>query len=153
MLCDAANGLAHLHDSQFLHRDVAARNCFVDSNHRVKVGDFGLARRGYVVESAAPVVGPLKWMAPEMLQPPYVSSQSSDVFAFGVTMWEVYHGETPYKDMDPMQVAVRVCEGDRLPLEGNFQIPTTQIELMRRCFDPNPDRRPSMVEVYNQLNS
>ncbi|KAF0693738.1 Aste57867_15312 [Aphanomyces stellatus] len=152
MLRDAANGLAHLHDSAFLHRDVAARNCLVDAHQHVKVGDFGLARRGYVVESHAPVVGPLKWMAPETLQPPYVFSQASDVFGFGVTMWEVYQGTTPYADVDPMQVAVRVCEGDRLPLHGShIQIPNAQIDLMGRCFDPNPEKRPSMVEIYNHL--
>ncbi|CAK4641100.1 unnamed protein product [Aphanomyces euteiches] len=152
MLRDAADGLAHLHSSEFLHRDVAARNCFVDAHEQVKVGDFGLARRGYVVESAAPVVGPLKWMAPETLQPPYVFSQASDVFAFGVTMWEVYHGQAPYADLDPMQVAVRVCEGDRLPLNGT-EIPRPHVDLIARCFDPQPEKRPSMVEIYNHLSN
>ncbi|EQC34976.1 serine/threonine protein kinase [Saprolegnia diclina VS20] len=149
MLRDAANGLLHLHNNAFLHRDMAARNCLVDVDGRVKIGDFGLARRGAVVD-ASMSVGPLKWMAPESLSPPHVFSPASDVFSFGVTMWEVYSGTKPFEGQHALDVAVRVCEGDRLPLQ-NVPIPEAHLELIARCFAPDPMARPSMAEVFAHL--
>ncbi|OQS02991.1 kinase [Thraustotheca clavata] len=150
MLKDAANGLLHLHSNSFIHRDMAARNCLVDLDGQVKVGDFGLARRGQIVDTDTPIVGPLKWMAPESLQPPHVFSMASDVFSFAVTMWEVYSGEQPFRAENALQVAVRVCEGDRVPLQGK-NIPPEHIQLMERCLGGNPDERPTMAEVYTHL--
>ncbi|KDO34514.1 serine/threonine protein kinase [Saprolegnia parasitica CBS 223.65] len=149
MLRDAANGLLHLHNNAFLHRDMAARNCLVDVNGRVKIADFGLARRGAVLD-ASMSVGPLKWMAPESLAPPHVFSSASDVFSFGVTMWEVYSGAKPFDGQHARDVAVRVCEGDRLPL-ADVHIPEAQLDLIARCFAADPTARPSMAEVYAHL--
>ncbi|OQR81204.1 protein kinase [Achlya hypogyna] len=152
MLHDAANGLLHLHANNFVHRDMAARNCLVALDGQVKVADFGLARRGELLDTDKPSVGPLKWMAPESLQPPHLFSPASDVFSFGVTMWEVYSGEKPFSGSHALEVAVRVCEGDRLPLAGKA-IPAAQIELMGRCFAADPQQRPTMAEIYHHLGS
>ena len=76
MLHDTATGLLNLHESSFVHRDVAARNCLLDTNNRVKICDFGLTRKiqheltfGTASDGG---MGPLKWMAPESITPPHV---------------------------------------------------------------------------------
>ncbi|CAI5737273.1 unnamed protein product [Peronospora destructor] len=83
MLKDAAAGLLIIHEGGFIHRDLAARNCLVDQGNHVRSCDFGLCRRvrsettGLLMKDA---VGPVRYMAPESLQPPHAFSYDSDVY-------------------------------------------------------------------------
>uniref|UniRef100_G1KM53 Protein kinase domain-containing protein n=1 Tax=Anolis carolinensis TaxID=28377 RepID=G1KM53_ANOCA len=112
-VCDA---MAFLESHQFIHRDLAARNCLVDSDMTVKVSDFGMTR--YVLDdqyiSSLGTKFPIKWSAPEVFHYTKFSSKS-DVWAFGILMWEVFTlGKLPYDRYDNMQVIEKVCHGYRL---------------------------------------
>jgi serine/threonine protein kinase len=99
-----ASALEYLAAKAFVHRDVAARNILVGQYCEVKLADFGLSRQlasdgGYYRVSRRSLL-PVKWMAPEALDDRKFSAQT-DVWAFGVVLWEIYsNGKTPYGRTD-----------------------------------------------------
>lgn len=89
-------------------------------------------------------------MSPEALRARKFS-EKSDVFSFGVTMWEIIQGQRPWAGRDSMDVVFRVCSGERMPLPKceYDSIP----KLIERCWQSNPDNRPKMDEVLNILHT
>uniref|UniRef100_A0A8C6TM03 Tyrosine-protein kinase n=1 Tax=Neogobius melanostomus TaxID=47308 RepID=A0A8C6TM03_9GOBI len=116
MCKDVTEGMAYLESKQYIHRDLAARNCLVDSNGTVKVTDFGLSR--YVLDDEyLPSAGskfPVRWSPPEVLLYDKFSSKS-DIWAYGVLMWEVYTlGRLPYERLNNTEIVHQVSRGLRL---------------------------------------
>ncbi|KAJ0401932.1 hypothetical protein ATCC90586_008263 [Pythium insidiosum] len=142
MLKDAAAGLLNIHEGGFIHRDVAARNCLVDQNMRVKICDFGLCRRvnAYGGSLMKDSVGPIKYMAPESLQPPHSFSYNSDSWMFGVLMYETYTATAPFHTMTPIEAMMRVVRGERLPIPDN--VSEDLQSLMESCFHDLPELPP-----------
>ncbi|XP_070166803.1 protein sevenless-like isoform X2 [Polyergus mexicanus] len=142
---DVARGCCYLEEMHFVHRDLACRNCFVSAKNRedrvIKIGDFGLARDiyeddYYQEERSLPV----RWMSPESLVDGIFNSQS-DVWAFGVLIWEVMSlGQQPYFVRTNIEVVDYLREGGRLLKP--FNCPSTLYELMLRCWSA-ADARPS----------
>lgn len=98
MCYDIAKGMNYLEKQNVIHRDLAARNCLIDRKGRVKVADFGLSRCLQSDEEYFCQIKevPVRWWAVEVfLSSPYTSQ--SDVWSYGVTMWEVFsRADTPY---------------------------------------------------------
>ncbi|TMW55913.1 hypothetical protein Poli38472_008561 [Pythium oligandrum] len=153
MLKDAAAGLLNIHEGGFIHRDIAARNCLVDQDLRVKICDFGLCRRvnAYGGSLMKDSVGPVKYMAPESLQPPHSFSFDSDSWMFGVLMWETYSASPPFASMTPVEAMMKVLNGERLPVPNN--VPAELQSLMESCFHDTPSQRPSMEEILAALDA
>ncbi|RLN88797.1 hypothetical protein BBJ28_00015232 [Nothophytophthora sp. Chile5] len=153
MLKDAAAGLLNIHEGGFIHRDVAARNCLVDDGLHVRICDFGLCRRvrsetgGMLMKDA---VGPVKYMAPESLQPPHAFSYDSDVYMFGVLMWETYTRSPPFAALTPVEAMMHVLRGERLAVPNDLPAPLQT--LIQSCFYDSPADRPSMQEVLMTLD-
>ncbi|KAL3674336.1 hypothetical protein V7S43_000292 [Phytophthora oleae] len=156
MARDAAHGLANIHQGSFLHCDVAARNCLVDSDFSVKVCDFGLSRRlngtssGFLFDDDRHGYGPLKWMAPESLTPPHLFSTYSDSYMFGVLLYEIFSGHPPFPNLSSRDAAALILEGHHVPVP--LSLPATHQKLMEECFQVHPLRRPSMDQIYSTLN-
>ena len=94
-----ANGMTYLASNNYIHRDLASRNCLVGQNYVVKIGDFGLSRdlydsAYYCTKGKAKL--PIRWMSTECYYGKF--SEKSDVWAYGVTVWEIYTmgREQPY---------------------------------------------------------
>ncbi|CAK4749257.1 unnamed protein product [Aphanomyces euteiches] len=153
VLKDAAAGVLNIHEGQFIHRDIAARNLLIDHSVRAKICDFGLCRRvgsfgGCHFEFG---VGPLKYMAPESLSPPHSFSYRSDAYSFGVLMWETFTEANPFHGVRSDEAAALVLEGRRLNACGEG-IPSKYIKLMARCFSEDPSKRPSITEIYSEFS-
>ncbi|XP_069162374.1 tyrosine-protein kinase TXK isoform X4 [Procambarus clarkii] len=147
MCLQVCAGMAYLEKQKFIHRDLAARNCLVGAQNEIKVGDFGLAR--YVVDDEYTGSGgakfPIKWAAPEVLNFMRFSSKS-DVWAFGVLMWEVFTcGKMPYGRMKNAEV-VEMVQNGRVLEQPRF-CPDYVFSVMRQCWIPTAEMRPSFSDI------
>ncbi|CAF3374182.1 unnamed protein product [Rotaria socialis] len=146
------HGMAYMEKKHFIHRDLAARNILMQSNSRIKISDFGLSRSVdssdyYVQQSDTPI--PIAWYAPESLFHAKFTSKS-DVWSFGVTMWEIYTcGQFPYGSMPNEEI----CQ--YLSCNGRLQRPSscssTVYEIMLRCWAFNAHDRPSFGDLLKVL--
>uniref|UniRef100_A0A8C7XMH6 Tyrosine-protein kinase n=1 Tax=Oryzias sinensis TaxID=183150 RepID=A0A8C7XMH6_9TELE len=134
MCKDVSEGMAYLESQQYIHRDLAARNCLVDANGTVKVTDFGLSR--YVLDdeytSSVGSKFPVRWSPPEVLLYSKFSSKS-DIWAYGVLMWEVYTlGRLPYERLNNSEIVDQVSHGFRLyrPQLANERV----YKIMTSCW-------------------
>ena len=162
-----ADAMMHLDLNKVIHRDLAARNILVfqfDPNDwkkvLVKVTDYGLALladKGFSVEEtvstqSASAVGPIRWMAPESLSRRMYSSKS-DVWAFGVLLWEIMMlGFLPYYQIsDDKDVVAAVLGGERL--QNPTRCPHDVYAIMKACWCERPRDRPFMFEIRAQLQT
>nr|XP_055045471.1 tyrosine-protein kinase Tec [Misgurnus anguillicaudatus] len=144
---DVSLGMTHLEQRSFIHRDLAARNCLVNSSLVVKVADFGMAR--YVLDdqytSSSGAKFPVKWSPPEVFNFCRYSSKS-DVWSFGVLMWEVFtRGKMPFEHNANHEVVMMVTQGHRLyrPKKTSPHI----YGIMQMCWKERSDERPTFSQI------
>ncbi|MEE6517646.1 hypothetical protein FKM82_027995 [Ascaphus truei] len=149
--CDVCAAMKYLESKQFLHRDLAARNCLVAENGTVKVSDFGLSR--YVLDdeytSSLGSKFPVRWSPPEVLLYSKFSSKS-DVWAFGVLMWEVFSlGKMPYERFNNNDIVDQIIKGIRL---YRPQLATDRVHsVMGSCWIEKADDRPTFWSLHGTI--
>ncbi|XP_069028330.1 tyrosine-protein kinase Tec isoform X1 [Embiotoca jacksoni] len=144
---DVSEGMEHLEANGFIHRDLAARNCLVNDALVVKVSDFGMAR--YVLDdqytSSSGAKFPVKWSPPEVFNFCKHSSKS-DVWSFGVLMWEVFtQGQMPFEQSPNHEVVTLITQGHRL-YRPKMASPTIY-DIMQLCWHERPEERPSFSQL------
>uniref|UniRef100_A0A8C9W4K3 Tyrosine-protein kinase n=1 Tax=Scleropages formosus TaxID=113540 RepID=A0A8C9W4K3_SCLFO len=147
MCLDVCEGMAYLESTNFIHRDLAARNCLVSESQVVKVSDFGMTR--FVLDdqytSSFGSKFPVKWSAPEVIHYSKFSSKS-DVWSFGVLMWEVYNeGRMPYENRTNGEVVEAISAGLRL-LKPRLA-PEMVYQLMEWCWKEVCEQKPKVFFV------
>lgn len=150
-----ANGLEHLHNHGIIHRDLACRNTLVDKNDTVKICDFGLSRK-QMNESHKTFssFGPLFTMAPEQILE-RTSSKSSDIFSFGLLMWEIFTEMIPWEAelvnaTDIMVIVKRVViNNERLKIPSSM--PDYLKSIVQECWLPLPEDRLTIQQVKEKL--
>ncbi|KAG6776175.1 hypothetical protein POTOM_019681 [Populus tomentosa] len=147
---DVCKGMEYLHQNNIIHRDLKTANLLMDTQNVVKVADFGVARfqnQGGVMTAET---GTYRWMAPEVINhQPY--DQKADIFSFAIVLWELVTAKIPYDSMTPLQAALGVRQGLRpdLPHSAHPKL----LDLMQRCWETVPDRRPSFSEITVELQT
>uniref|UniRef100_A0A672QQX5 Ephrin type-A receptor 7 n=1 Tax=Sinocyclocheilus grahami TaxID=75366 RepID=A0A672QQX5_SINGR len=149
-----AAGMTYLADLGYVHRDLAARNVLVNSNLVCKISDFGLSRVLEDDPDAAYTTSggkiPIRWTAPEAIAYRKFSS-SSDVWSYGVVMWEVMsYGERPYWNLTNRDVIKSVEEGYRLP--ATMGCPGALHTLMLDCWQKDRNERPKFCQIVTVLD-
>ncbi|NP_001131428.2 putative protein kinase superfamily protein [Zea mays] len=149
---DLARGLNYLHSRKIVHRDVKTENMLLDTQRNLKIADFGVAR----VEAQNPkdmtgATGTLGYMAPEVLEgKPY--NRKCDVYSFGICLWEIYCCDMPYPDLSFADVSSAVVHQNLRP-DIPRCCPSPMANIMRKCWDANPDKRPDMDDVVRFLEA
>lgn len=162
--------MAYLESKQFIHRDLASRNCLVGERGEVKVADFGMSRFMNSAEYHGSVRSavPVRSIPPEVIKSRRFSSKS-DVWAFGLLMWEVFTcGDAPFGNLDHKQVLDRVEEGyilDKPPaaFDADYRVKNTffllfveiivYFQVMRSCWAYKPENRPTFEALERMLRS
>lgn len=150
---DVAAGMLYLEGKNCIHRDLAARNCLVGENNTLKISDFGMSRQedGGVYSSSGLKQIPIKWTAPEALNYGRYSSES-DVWSFGVLLWETFSlGVCPYPGMTNQQAREQVERGYRMSAPQNC--PEEIFTIMMKCWDYKPENRPKFSDLHKELTA
>jgi hypothetical protein len=152
MATQVAAGMSHLSENKVVHRDLAARNVLVDSQLCCKVADFGFARDVYTEDYYRKRAGgkvPFKWMAPESLLDS-VSTSASDVWSFGVVMWEIVTlGASPYPMVNVSDLLTKLRNGYRM--EQPAGCPDEYYSIMKSCWQDAPSARPTFPTLTKSI--
>uniref|UniRef100_A0A3B4UVW8 receptor protein-tyrosine kinase n=1 Tax=Seriola dumerili TaxID=41447 RepID=A0A3B4UVW8_SERDU len=147
-----AKGMSYLEERHLVHRDLAARNVLVKTPQHVKITDFGLAKLLNADEKEYHADGgkvPIKWMALESILNRTYTHQS-DVWSYGVTVWELMtFGTKPYDGIPASEIAGVLEKGERLP-----QPPICTIDvymIMVKCWMIDADSRPRFRELIAEF--
>ena len=154
IVLQVANGLNYLAKLKFVHRDIATRNCLMDTKLTVKIADFGMSREvssmDYYRIGSSKACLPVRWMPPEALMYGKFTVKS-DVWSYGVLMWEVYsYGRQPHTGVSNYEVIDRIKEG-RL-LECPTHCPPAIFDIMKSCWTRSPAKRVTMEAIWRRLN-
>ncbi|XP_077327652.1 activated CDC42 kinase 1-like [Lithobates pipiens] len=149
-----ASGMRYLETCKFIHRDLAARNVLVVSEKMVKIRDFGLTRilaandDHYTTSPGRKI--PFAWCAPESLK--FGSfSHSSDIWMFGVTMWEMFtYGQEPWLGVNRRQILAAI-ERHSERLECPEDCPLALYNVMMKCWAYIPKERPNFTSIISLL--
>lgn len=172
LICGIAQGLCHLHSYGIIHRDLKSSNILRRADGTAVIIDLGVGSTIQKRESLNPTMtidqlctamasanvaeetnglkGTIPWMSPEMIRDQRWS-EKTDVYAFGIIMWEIFSGLIPYSDLEGARLLFAIVAGDRPPLSKVSNMPEDLIQLMQKCWHNDPNERPSMTRVRDIL--
>ncbi len=144
IMLEVANALQHAHDCGILHRDLKPSNVLVGGDGRVLLIDFGLA----LGKSSSPLtqtgvqVGSLPYLSPEQIRLPSRGDVSTDVYSFGVSLYELLTLRSPFLDGDSERTRQRILAADPEPVRRlNPGVSIDLATLVEVAMERDPLRR------------
>lgn len=156
ILAQVGDALQFMHEAGLVHRDIKSTNILLDANGWAWLADFGLAKEvsaGSDVTRTGCLIGTPSYMAPELAEQP--ASESSDIYALGVVLYEMLTGRPPFVGRTPLEVCWKhTSTPPPLPSTFNALIPPAIENVMLQALEKDPQARfatvREMVEAYQQ---
>jgi len=150
----------YLHEKDVVHRDISTRNLLVSEKFEIVVADFGMSQLKQThwkneqhENDNHPIEVPVRWLAPECIMDDDYSRES-DVYAFGITLFELFAEKRPYDTLPTRKVAALVVHKRQRPdvesAPGITRVPGL-VSLMTKCWDGSPKNRPTFEEIIESL--
>ena len=148
-LLDVARGLVYLHSHGIVHRDIKSPNVLVSITNVAKLCDFGVSLliRDLKAEQTK-TFGSVAWMAPEVIQG-NTYSESSDIYSYGIFMWELLSEEELFPGLSNLNVAVQVTEGQRPTIPSRCSVGLSV--LIEHCWHADPASRVDLSSLIEAL--
>jgi len=153
---ECATGLHVLHCAEptpVIHRDIKSLNVLLDENWVVKICDFGLSKiMTHQSMMMTKGLGTPHWMAPEVIGSSHYG-KPSDVYSYGILVWELWHRQIPYGNMDATQICMGVVQS-KPPLRPPIAktVPDLMARFMVWCWNQEPSQRPTFANIIAQLD-
>ncbi|RHZ75724.1 hypothetical protein Glove_212g227 [Diversispora epigaea] len=143
-----ALGLARIHETGLMHKDFHSGNIVNETKISSYITDFGLCKP--VTENdPEKIYGVIPYMAPETLNRGEYT-QASDIYSFGMIMYELFTSYPPYYNMPhDEKLVILICDGHKPEIK--CEIPQSLKDLMEKCWNTNPSNRPTADELESQL--
>lgn len=151
-----ASGMSYLHEHDIIHRDLKPDNILLDDFLFPKIADFGLSKISNQNESKSStttfgsIKGTPKYMSPEIWRNAEYS-KASDVYAFSLILYEVITNEQPFNDFNFFEICLKVIQSYRPKFPK--EIPESYKNLIEKCWDQDPQKRPTFIEILDQLKN
>ena len=122
-------------------------NIFSYTCRNSEIGDLGLCQQLIEKDNPNEIFGVIPYLAPEVLSGKSYTKES-DVYSIGMLMWEIFSGYPPFNDrVHDCHLILDICKGLRPPILSNM--PKEYVEMMQRCWDVDPSKRPTIGELYD----
>ena len=140
-----AQGIAAAHEQHIIHRDIKPQNIIISRDGNVKVADFGIARAVSSQTMNATAVGSVHYISPEQARGGYCDERS-DIYSFGITMYEMVTGRVPFEGDNTVAVALAHLETPITPPSQLNPVVSSGLEqIILKCTQKKPDRRYSSI--------
>ena len=140
-----AQGIAAAHEQHIIHRDIKPQNMIISRDGNVKVADFGIARAVSSQTMNATAVGSVDYISPEQARGGYCDDRS-DIYSFGITMYEMVTGRVPFEGDNTVAVALAHLETPITPPSQLNPVVSSGLEqIILKCTQKKPDRRYSSI--------
>jgi serine/threonine protein kinase len=144
---EIARGMSAAHNHLVVHRDLKPDNVLVSNSGNVKLTDFGVARPfDSSMTQAGQFIGSLTYASPEQVSGTKVDTRS-DIFSFGVILFELLTGQLPFRSTNPTDLAIKITQAQIPPLNQlRASIPLELDAVVRKCLRANPAERPQNAD-------
>ncbi|GBB92185.1 hypothetical protein RclHR1_01980010 [Rhizophagus clarus] len=151
MLYQIISGLDEIHKQNLIHCDLHDGNILSHNNNKIFISDLGLCQPVKSFLKKYDIYGVIPFMAPEVLRGNSYTT-ASDIYSFSIIMWEFTSGVPPSNDKaHDLQLSLSICKGERLEIIENT--PQCYVDLMKKCWNGDPLKRPSAKEVKNIIKN
>eukprot|EP00559_Dactyliosolen_fragilissimus_P003031 CAMPEP_0184865056 /NCGR_PEP_ID=MMETSP0580-20130426/16828_1 /TAXON_ID=1118495 /ORGANISM="Dactyliosolen fragilissimus" /LENGTH=666 /DNA_ID=CAMNT_0027364075 /DNA_START=29 /DNA_END=2029 /DNA_ORIENTATION=- len=153
-------GMTYLHSCKppIIHRDLKPANLLIDFNGTLKISDFGLAKvrpdpKGAEMDKFTMTgeTGSYRFMAPEVFRHENYN-ETVDVYSFAMILYYITSGRPPWPSLSGVKAVTKAAvDGNRPIVERSWD--SQIVRLMQRCWDENPNVRPSFRKILNDLSN